>query len=103
MAQRNYIIKIENPCKEEWNKMTNVKGGKFCTYCQKKVIDFTELSDSEIVRILETNKGEICGRFEEEQIGRKIAGSKTKKHSLFAKIAAAFMFFFLSKDVSANN
>ena len=103
MAQNNYIIKLDSPCNEDWDKMNHTKGGKFCTHCQEKVMDFSDLSDSEIVRILERNKGKICGRFNEEQIGRKIVGMKTNTHSLFAKITAAFMFFFLSKDVTAGN
>ncbi|WP_222165953.1 hypothetical protein [Edaphocola aurantiacus] len=36
--------------------------GKFCLSCQKSVVDFSSMSDAQIVRVLEQSSGAICGR-----------------------------------------
>ena len=45
-------IKIQNPCSEIWETMTDIPEGKFCEICSKKVWDFTEKSSEEIENIL---------------------------------------------------
>jgi hypothetical protein len=40
--------------------------------CQKQVIDFTGMTDTELVSYFKTYAGGGCGRFTEEQIGREI-------------------------------
>ena len=57
-------IRIEKPCAENFNTMTNVSGGKFCGSCQTKVIDFTKMSLGEIENYFKNNSGQtICGRY----------------------------------------
>ena len=41
-------LSINNPCSEDWNKMTKNSEGRFCALCQKNVVDFTSMSDEEI-------------------------------------------------------
>lgn len=64
-----YKISIPNPCHEDWNKMDPISEGRFCHACQKKVTDFTEYSEQEIIQFLrqhsETN---TCGRFRNDQL-----------------------------------
>jgi hypothetical protein len=54
-------IKIQNPCSEIWETMTDIPEGKFCEICSKKVWDFTEKSSEEIENILLENP-KLCGR-----------------------------------------
>jgi hypothetical protein len=62
---------IPQPCHEDWNKMTLTTQGAFCNSCQKNVIDFTALSDAEILNFLKNNlHKETCGRIEVKQLER---------------------------------
>lgn len=54
-------LKINNPCFESWDEMESVSEGKFCSQCSKKVWDFTDKTDSQISKIIETNN-DICAR-----------------------------------------
>lgn len=71
--------KIPQPCHENWQKMTSVEQGKFCTACQKTVVDFSLMSDPEIILHISKSSGNICGRFMPEQLGRDINISEEKK------------------------
>ena len=62
-------LSINNPCCEDWNKMTKNGEGRFCSLCQKNVIDFTSMSDEEIKNYFLNYKGaSLCGRLKKEQL-----------------------------------
>ena len=83
--------------------MTDNSYGKFCDHCKENVIDFTNLSDNEIIRIIENNKNNLCGRFNDAQLNRVIAIKPTENnHSFFARIAAALMLFTSTKESLAH-
>ncbi|HKO82645.1 MAG TPA: hypothetical protein VJU78_19700, partial [Chitinophagaceae bacterium] len=71
---RKYIqLSIPEPCHEDWNKMTTVDKGKFCGACQKNVIDFTNMSDEQLVAFFKKpGTGSTCGRFMGDQLDRNI-------------------------------
>ena len=53
--------------------MAPVDKGRFCSSCQKKVIDFSTMSDREISLFFKSHSGgSICGRFLEDQLNRNI-------------------------------
>ena len=62
-------LNIPNPCHENWDQMTPVDKGRFCGSCQKQVVDFTTMSDEQLIlffkkQILSSSKdGSVCGRF----------------------------------------
>jgi len=73
MKAKAYIIRIPNPCNEDWNNMRPVENGRFCKVCNKTVTDFTGKSDEEIGNFLWTHKEQkICGRFNQSQVERPI-------------------------------
>ena len=61
-------IKVENPCNEDWSKMTKAEQGRFCDSCQKNVIDFSKMSLEEIKETLRNSSGKICGRIKNSQL-----------------------------------
>lgn len=64
-------INIPKPCYEDWNKMTPNSQGAFCGSCQKTVVDFTALTDDEILNYLKNNRNtKTCGRIEVKQLER---------------------------------
>jgi hypothetical protein len=62
-------ISIENPCHEDWQTMTPETQGRFCGACEKTVVDFTTMSDAEILQYFSKPSVEkTCGRFRVEQL-----------------------------------
>lgn len=62
-------IAIENPCHEDWQGMPPEAQGRFCSACEKTVIDFSVMSDAEILHYFSQPRTEkVCGRFRSEQL-----------------------------------
>lgn len=73
MKTSTYIIRIPEPCHEDWNKMQPDDKGKFCGSCSKSVFDFSNKTDNEIKDILMAHKGEhVCGHFKKSQVNRPL-------------------------------
>ena len=99
-----YLLHINEPCTENWETMSTVEQGKFCSQCNKTVFDFTTATDSEIVKHLEAIKGEMfCGRFEENQLDRWIEKSniKTSNPRLY-KFLIGFMLLGAAQGANAQ-
>ncbi|MGZ3946439.1 MAG: carboxypeptidase-like regulatory domain-containing protein [Mucilaginibacter sp.] len=60
-------ISIPQACHQSWLQMTTVNEGRHCEHCAKTVVDFTKMSNDEIVAYLSQRTG-ICGRFEPQQL-----------------------------------
>ncbi|HIB38516.1 carboxypeptidase-like regulatory domain-containing protein [Mesonia sp.] len=69
-----FKLNIPEPCHEDWQQMTPTQKGKFCTSCQKEVIDFTKLSATEIARKTKNAK-QLCGRFTSTQLEQEYVSS----------------------------
>jgi hypothetical protein len=66
-------LSIADPCHENWDNMTAAEKGRFCGSCQKQVIDFTNMSDSQLAAFFKKpSTGSVCGRFYEDQLDRSI-------------------------------
>ena len=64
---------IPHPCHEDWNAMTDSETseerGRHCDVCSKVVVDFTKMSDAEMIDYLQQHsKQKICGHFRNEQL-----------------------------------
>ncbi len=69
----SYIVRIPEPCNEDWNKMSPESTGRHCTSCAKTVIDFTNKTDTEIHSILAENSDKkVCGHFKKTQVDRPL-------------------------------
>lgn len=85
-------ITIPKPCHENWDNMTALEKGKFCSICSKTVHDFTNFSDAELINNFESNK-DICGRFREDQLGVNLNFSLASKLVLGLLIVGNFTAF----------
>ncbi|MBP6732221.1 MAG: hypothetical protein KA149_09190 [Chitinophagales bacterium] len=93
-------ISIPKPCNENWNDMTPEQQGAFCKVCSKVVVDFSSMSDEEVLNYFERKKGEkTCGRFRASQLSpyeMKINLQEVAKSAGFRKIFAASLFIIFS-------
>ena len=68
-----YSFKIPEPCHEDWSQMTPSAKGRFCSSCEKTVIDFTKMSSFEISNYLKENiHNGVCGRIYKSQLDRVV-------------------------------
>jgi hypothetical protein len=66
-------LQIPTPCHEDWDNMSPVEKGRFCSSCQKQVVDFSRMSDREVaIFFKKPSTGSVCGRFMEDQLNRDI-------------------------------
>ncbi|ABG60907.1 hypothetical protein [Cytophaga hutchinsonii] len=79
------MIQIKNPCDADWQKMTPDTAGKFCSSCEKVVVDFSKMSDTEIKDYFIVHfQQKTCGRFLTSQVDRELkTDSKNYFHLLF--------------------
>jgi hypothetical protein len=87
---------IPEPCHENWQQMTPQDQGRFCNACAKVVVDFSVMSDKEILNYISTASSKICGRLEQDQLNREIIYPELQKKSwqkYWLTIAASFMLF----------
>jgi hypothetical protein len=67
-----FELHIPLPCHENWDEMTPADKGRFCESCQKQVIDFTNMSDSQLVAFFKKpSTGSVCGRFNNTQLNHE--------------------------------
>jgi hypothetical protein len=62
---------IPEPCHVPWEGMTTVNDiHRHCASCEKTVVDFSRMSDDELLLYLRHNSGSTCGRFAKHQLNR---------------------------------
>lgn len=85
-------ISIPEPCNEGWHNMTPVEKGRFCASCQKTVLDFTNLSDNEIIKLVSKNDT-LCCRINVSQLNRNLIETKRTSNyfGYFATSVLAFL------------
>lgn len=65
-------IHIPQPCHENWAAMMPTGPGRHCGTCAQVVVDFTSMSDREIVSFLARHPNTTCGRFRQQQLLRPL-------------------------------
>jgi hypothetical protein len=66
-------IQIPTSCHEDWDSMTAATQGRYCNSCEKTVIDFTSMSDTQLANFFAKKKENVCGRFYSDQLDTAIA------------------------------
>ncbi len=67
---KNLRISVSEPCHEDWQQMTPADKGRHCKSCDKVVIDFSRMTDAQVVDHFKNYQGKTCGRFRTEQLDR---------------------------------
>jgi hypothetical protein len=99
LFMNKFYITVPKPCHENWEGMTPAEQGRFCGSCQKTVIDFTNMSDRELVAYFKKPAESMCGRFYPDQLDREVAIPKKRIPWLkyfFTVTWPAFMLFLKS-------
>lgn len=96
-------LSIPNPCSMKWNELNPInENHRGCDKCSRVIIDFSRMSDAELVKYLSENR-KVCGQFTKQQLDRPLIGEQ-KAYGFF-KLKTLFMLPFLlfGAAVSAKN
>ncbi|MBD2705674.1 carboxypeptidase regulatory-like domain-containing protein [Spirosoma sp. BT702] len=65
---KSLSIQIPKACHERWEEMQPAERGRFCANCRKVVVDYTALSDKELMAVFQKTSAPGCGRFRNDQL-----------------------------------
>lgn len=88
-------IAIPKPCGEDWEAMEEKGNDRFCQNCRKMVVDFSNLTDTELYHYLRSVKEVPCGRFHNSQLNKNIVPEQRKSFAwknIYKAAAAVFAF-----------
>lgn len=104
MKRRALNITIEKPCQQDWDKMTNVENGKFCSQCCKTVVDMTKLSDSDISNLIQSSSKSVCGKLLKSQLNHQyyVTPRPNKASIPIRQLLSGLFILTLLKSTSAN-
>ncbi|GAB4049373.1 carboxypeptidase-like regulatory domain-containing protein [Spirosoma litoris] len=81
MATKRIQLTVDTPCQQRWQDMTPIETGRFCDSCQKTVIDFSGMTDQQIVSSISRSSSSTCGRFRVSQLDRTLQAPTPAAHS----------------------
>jgi hypothetical protein len=79
MAKQQMQLAIPEPCHENWNAMSPQQQGRFCGVCTKTVVDFSNMSDGQVMETIQKASGGLCGHFHTDQINRTLVAAPRPK------------------------
>lgn len=68
---------------QSWEEMAQADNGKFCTSCNKPVIDFSNFTEQQLQDFFSKINGRICGNFRPDQINRTLSVENNNQHKYF--------------------
>ncbi len=91
---QKFQLSIPEPCNENWQHMHPTDQGRFCNSCAKEVIDFSMMTDAELLNYFTTITHEkVCGSVLPAQLDRTISKPENPEKRLFWYWNYVLMFF----------
>jgi hypothetical protein len=89
------LVHVPQPCYVPWNAMAQMEGKRrFCQDCKKAVHDFNAMTTEEVIALLQSDPGNICGNYRELRIPAELVEKQPKvqpsKKRNSIRYAAAF-------------
>jgi hypothetical protein len=82
--------------------MTPKEQGRFCGSCQKIVVDFSVMTDKEILDYISTASRQVCGRFAGDQLNTDLQPTVIKKRFSWAYVWNILLATFLFTEANAQ-
>jgi hypothetical protein len=99
---KNIQVHIPEPCHQDWGKMQPEEKGRFCSSCSKTVVDFSLMSDRDVLSWLAGAGGKTCGRFTADQLNRNLMVVPEKKRSWWSAWNVMLIGLLLSSRAEAQ-
>lgn len=103
MNKNQYLLQIPEPCHESWDKMDIEEKGRFCKHCAKQVIDFTSMTDRQVIALLFNKKHKICGRVSNNQLNRILTDENKNTTNNWLALLTGFTLMSQTDQAQAGN
>ena len=104
MQKKSVKIQIPQPCSERFDQMPEEGEGRHCSKCDRTLIDYTSLSESELAKVFMEKKGKICGQFHPSQLNKPLRIAPNYRKPYQWKAASVLLAGLLSaSNLSAQN
>ncbi|MBX2927651.1 MAG: carboxypeptidase regulatory-like domain-containing protein [Saprospiraceae bacterium] len=70
--QNSFQLQVPDPCSESWDAMMPLPGGRYCSRCEKTVVDFSAMPEQQMLGYMLQREGRVCGRFRSDQLNRPL-------------------------------
>ncbi|MBC5775991.1 energy transducer TonB [Pontibacter sp. KCTC 32443] len=94
-------ISLSFACDKDWGAMRPCSSGRYCSACDKTVIDFTSKGMNELHQALE-KEGQVCGCFLPSQLSDTISPKFFNFNRVAASLLLALGFSAFSRDLQAQ-
>jgi len=78
----SFRISVKKPCSQNFNNFNKTKDGGFCSSCEKEVIDFTQMTQKDLVDHFLMSNTKTCGRFKASQLNTNLIPAKGRNNFL---------------------
>jgi hypothetical protein len=85
---KTFKLKVAEPCHEDWQNMSPNAKGRHCQSCAKTVVDFSIMTDAEIVSFFKNKPQNVCGRFTDKQLEKQYSIVTPSQSMSYARAAA---------------
>jgi hypothetical protein len=102
MKQKRIVIKLPNPCHENWNDMTPNEQGRHCASCSKTIVDFSKYNDRQLIEFFNKATSKICGHFSATQVNRELVYIEPRNHFLYKLLFGTALTLGIAGSVNAN-
>lgn len=102
MKPSKLIITVPNPCHQNLSDMQAAENGRFCTHCNKTVIDFTAMTNQQLFDFFKNNKINVCGSFYSDQLNTTLTPPH-KPNTKFSYIFTFLIGLFIQLKTFAQN
>lgn len=100
--KNQFSLNIKTPCSENFNSFASTPNGGFCGSCKHDVIDFTKMSDEQIIlHFKNQSNANTCGRFKSTQLDSAVL--QHKKVSFWTGIGLACLSLFSYHSAQSQN
>ncbi len=94
-------ISLEKPCNEQFENFLVTSNGGYCGSCSKEVIDFTLMSDQQLIAHFKNTPDKTCGRFKKSQLKTYESNTfTTMKPNLVTGVLGTLSFSLLALCIS---
>jgi hypothetical protein len=85
---KSFKLKVAEPCHEDWQNMSPNAKGRHCQSCAKTVVDFSIMTNAEIISFFKNKPQNVCGRFTDKQLEKQYSIVKPSQSMSYARAAA---------------
>lgn len=91
MSRPYVTLSIPEPCTERWENMQIQGNSRFCDACRRNLVDYSKLTDADLINLLLKQDGKICGRFHPNQLNRTLFTENTSHKAKAGYILSGIM------------